>query len=221
MWKKYLPLGIVLVLIVVGGAVWFVARPQQAPISQINEESLPANPAIPQAVPAEPGGGGVVEPVPPVPVGAEQAVPTTLPVNEKESTSSGLAPAAPIPVPAGGPAEGVPSMAPSAAPPAPALAPQQQIQYNGSSFSPKLVTVKKGETVTFVNNGKNPMWVASAMHPTHTVYPTKGGCLGSTFDACRGYEPGSSWSFTFDEVGTWGYHDHLNAGAFGKVVVEK
>jgi len=34
------------------------------------------------------------------------------------------------------------------------------------------------------------------------------------------YLPGESWSFKFDEGGTWKYHDHLNPGATGMIVVE-
>lgn len=207
MWKKFVPLFIVLVLVVVGVGVWLGTQRTPAPVSEQVTPSELNN--TPQPVAAEPGGGGVVPSVPPAPVTAEQPVSAQAPVEERESIKELVEPsAAPVPVSAGGPAEAVPSV-------------QRVVQYDGLAFSPNMITIKKGETVRFVNNGKNPMWVASAMHPTHTVYPTKGGCLGSTFDACRGYGTGSSWEFTFDEVGSWGYHDHLNASAWGKVVVEK
>ena len=64
------------------------------------------------------------------------------------------------------------------------------------------------------------MWPASAFHPTHKAYPTTGGCLGSTFDACKGVLPGESWSFKFDIAGSWKYHDHLKPIVFGTIVVE-
>lgn len=95
------------------------------------------------------------------------------------------------------------------------------VSYNGSAFSPPQVIIKKGGTVTFTSTGGN-MWVASASHPDHTVY---GGTTrsqhcpdtsGTAFDQCG---PGTSYSFTFNKVGTWGYHNHLNASLFGKVVV--
>src|SRR6185436_19055435 len=96
------------------------------------------------------------------------------------------------------------------------------ITYSGSAFSPSPVTIKKGGTVTF--NGPSTMNVASGMHPTHTTYDgtsrtahCAAGYTGPTpFDQCT---PGTSYSFTFDKVGTWGYHDHNNASAFGQVVV--
>jgi len=62
------------------------------------------------------------------------------------------------------------------------------------------------------------------MHPTHTVYPgsdvKKCGSDESIFDACKGLEQGESFSFTFNEIGSWGYHDHLRASTTGKIVVE-
>ena len=98
------------------------------------------------------------------------------------------------------------------------------------SLSPKTLTIAKGTTVTWINKdetgGKH--WPASASHPTHTVYPGSDieKCFDSTtdkstlFDSCRGIAQGESWSFTFNDAGSWGYHDHLNAGLFGKVIVE-
>ncbi|MEK7099387.1 MAG: hypothetical protein AAB916_02625 [Patescibacteria group bacterium] len=93
------------------------------------------------------------------------------------------------------------------------------VSYTDTGFAPASVTVKKGTTVTFRNESSQEIWPASAMHPTHTGYPTTGGCRGSTFDACHGLKTGESWSFTFDAVGTWKYHDHLHAGQFGSVTV--
>lgn len=221
MWKKFAPLIIILILIVVGVGVWLS---MQKVVVQRNRQIPSSTSGVPQAAPAEAGGGGIVPHVPPAPVTSETPVPNNIPVIEKEGGKKQIVPTTqPVPVPAGGPAEGrVISPASSAVPTsAPELAGHHQVQYDGQTFSPKILTIKKGDTVVFVNSGKNPMWVASAMHPTHGVYPTTGGCIGSTFDACKGYEAGSSWSFTFDYVGSWGYHDHLNAGAFGKIVVQK
>lgn len=95
------------------------------------------------------------------------------------------------------------------------------VTYDGSSFSPSEVTIKKGGTVTFTNTGGS-MWVASGPHPEHTNYDgTARGAHCATgsvpsFDQCR---TGSSYTFTFDKVGTWPYHNHLNATVFGKVIV--
>lgn len=96
------------------------------------------------------------------------------------------------------------------------------ITYNGSTFSPQEVTIKKGGTVTWKNTSGGNMWVASAQHPTHTVYSGTSrtehcpDTSGTAFDQCVG---GGDYSFTFTKTGTWGYHDHLNASLFGKVNV--
>lgn len=94
------------------------------------------------------------------------------------------------------------------------------VSYDGKSYDPASIEIKKGDSVTFVNNGAGEMWPASAMHPTHAVYPTTGGCIGSTFDACAGLPAGGSWSFVFDQDGAWKYHDHLNPSARGTVNVK-
>lgn len=92
--------------------------------------------------------------------------------------------------------------------------------YTDKGFFPAPVTIRKGETVVFKNNASDSMWVASNPHPTHSGYPTTGGCVGSTFDACKNIPPGGSWSFTFDISGTWGYHNHLNPSESGTIVVQ-
>ena len=104
---------------------------------------------------------------------------------------------------------------------------QRVVVYTDSGFSPNSFFVKKGETVTFENkSSRNNMWVASAMHPSHREYPStdaqKCGMeeAKNMFDACKGFAPGTSWSFTFYEVGTWRYHNHLDARGFGSITVE-
>lgn len=94
------------------------------------------------------------------------------------------------------------------------------ITYTDTGYSPTILKIKNGETVIFKNNSSQSMWTASGVHPTHRLYPTTGGCIGSTFDACQGIQPGQSWSFKFDIAGTWKYHNHLNPSDTGTVVVE-
>ena len=100
------------------------------------------------------------------------------------------------------------------------------IVYSDSGFFPKEVTVKKGSMVTFKNESLLKMWPASAKHPTHEVYPgssiTKCNtpAASAIFDACKGISRSESWSFTFNEAGSWAYHDHLKPTYFGKIIVE-
>ena len=100
------------------------------------------------------------------------------------------------------------------------LSSEATVEITSSGFSPSTLTVAQGTTVTFVNMDSAEHWPASASHPTHTVYPTEGGCIGSTFDACEGLAQGESFEFTFDEVGEWKYHDHKNPSNFGTIIVE-
>src|SRR3989344_4062104 len=89
-----------------------------------------------------------------------------------------------------------PTLASTASP-----APTQQantVIYTDSGYSPATLTIKKGQTVVWNNESSKKMWTASAIHPTHSIYPTTGGCLGSTFDACTGIASGGTWSFKFD-----------------------
>lgn len=102
----------------------------------------------------------------------------------------------------------------------------RMIRVTEEGFAPSALTVAKGDSVTWVNETDGTVWPASAMHPTHTVYPGSGieKCgtaeAATIFDACAGIAPGGSWSFVFNEVGTWKYHDHLRATVFGSVTVE-
>ena len=70
-----------------------------------------------------------------------------------------------------------------------------EVIYTDSGFSPASVEISAGDSVTFTNNASRTMWVASAMHPTHSMYPEKSSdnCLGSSFDACKDLSQGESW----------------------------
>jgi len=99
--------------------------------------------------------------------------------------------------------------------------PAEVITFTDNGFVPSTVTVKKGQTVRWANNSGSKVWPASAVHPSHAVYPQKSAsdCLGSSFDACRGLAQGESWDFTFNYVGEWKFHNHLNASQWGAVIV--
>ena len=97
---------------------------------------------------------------------------------------------------------------------------QNVVVYTDAGYSPSTLRIKKGETVIFKNQSSRQMQPASAVHPIHRGYPTTGGCIGSTFDACREVQSGDSWSFKFDIAGSWKFHDHLIPGDTGTIVVE-
>lgn len=114
-----------------------------------------------------------------------------------EEVSMATAPAAANPTPA------VPLIAESAS---------KTITYTDSGFSPTTLTIKSGDTVVFKNNGSKDFWPASAIHPTHTIYPE--------FDAKKGIAPGATYSFTFTRIGSWKYHNHLNPSLTGTITVQ-
>lgn len=85
------------------------------------------------------------------------------------------------------------------------------VTYSDTGFLPKSITVKKGTTVRFVSTATGGMWVASAVHPTHQVLPG--------FDQLKSVGNGGTYEYTFVKVGTWKYHNHVNAADTGTVVV--
>ena len=97
------------------------------------------------------------------------------------------------------------------------------VTYTDEGFSPKEISVAKGQTVRFINKSSGNMWVGSAQHPDHIVYSgtsLKDHCPdvdGNSFDQC---ESGDEYSFTFMKVGEWRYHNHVKPNEFGKVTVE-
>lgn len=86
------------------------------------------------------------------------------------------------------------------------------ITITDSGFSPTSLTIAVGSTVTFKNESNASVWPASDPHPTHT---NVGG-----FDAKKGLKRGESYSFTFTKSGTVMYHNHLNPGVSGSIVVQ-
>lgn len=80
-----------------------------------------------------------------------------------------------------------------------------------SGFTPSTLTVKVGSVVTWNNTSGSAVQVASDPHPTHTDLPDlNSGSLAN----------GQTYSYTFNKIGTWGYHNHLDPTEKGTVVVE-
>ncbi|GEM_PF-4463729 len=98
---------------------------------------------------------------------------------------------------------------------------QYIVEIKSNGFNPGFLSIKVGDTVTFINKDTKTHWPASDNHPTHNSYPEPGGCIGSMFDACHEMLSNSTFSFTFTKVGTWGYHDHLDPFQTGTIKVDK
>lgn len=78
-------------------------------------------------------------------------------------------------------------------------------------FHPRSIELEKGDTIVFINNDSQDHWPASNLHPTHTMY--------AAFDPQKPLKSGESWSFIFEQEGTWFFHDHLYPKNGGKITV--
>ena len=87
------------------------------------------------------------------------------------------------------------------------------VSYTDTGFVPSEIKVRSGAVVTFINKSLRPMWVASAVHPTHGELPE--------FDQLQSVGQQGSYSFTFIKTGSWKYHNHLEPGDRGMVIVEQ
>lgn len=87
------------------------------------------------------------------------------------------------------------------------------VTYTNNGFVPSRITVKKGTTVSFVNDSAKNMWVASDVHPTHQLLPG--------FDQLKSVARGGKYDYTFAKIGTWKYHNHQFPADGGYVVVSQ
>lgn len=88
---------------------------------------------------------------------------------------------------------------------------EKVVTISSTGFSPKSITIKAGESITWANSDSANHTVNSSPHPVHTDYPPLN--LGVI-------KPGESKSLSFPKAGTYKYHDHLNPSLFGSVTVE-
>jgi plastocyanin len=84
------------------------------------------------------------------------------------------------------------------------------ISATNDGFAPNTVTIKKGQSIKIVNNSSSDIEFSSADHPTHLEDPELN---------METLKPSESGVVTPENVGTHGYHDHLNSGHTGKIVV--
>ncbi|MEK9158191.1 MAG: cupredoxin domain-containing protein [Patescibacteria group bacterium] len=75
------------------------------------------------------------------------------------------------------------------------------VELKEEGFYPSEIAILKGQTVTFKTNRGKTFWPASDLHPSHTIYPE--------FDSKEPIESEQSWTFKFNKIGEWKYHDHL------------
>lgn len=88
----------------------------------------------------------------------------------------------------------------------------ETVEMTIQGFVPATLEIPVGTTVVFVNKDTEMHWPASGVHPTHQI------CAG--FDSLKGVESGKSYSYTFTTAKTCPYHDHMNPGLKGTIVVK-
>ena len=84
------------------------------------------------------------------------------------------------------------------------------VSIEGSMFNPTNITVPKGTMVTWINNDNVPHKVVSDPYTTHSDLP---GLESKTIN------PGESYSYTFNILGSWVYHCHFKPEMQGRVIV--
>lgn len=84
------------------------------------------------------------------------------------------------------------------------------ITYTDAGFAPTTYAIKSGGTVTVENKSSRDLEFSSDRHPVHTAQPEL------NMDTLK---PGEAGTFTVTKIGTWGFHDHLNASATGTLRV--
>lgn len=145
---------------------------------------------------------------------SDDAVASEEPTNTTQTTSQ---------PPQQPPRQTTPAPAPRTTSPAPTASPYGAlITFTDTGFKPLKVSIKQGQTVRFLNQSDTyEMWVASNIHPTHSLYQEKGpnDCLGSSFDQCEAVGEGEYWDFTFDVSGSWDFHNHTRAVEGGEIIV--
>lgn len=89
---------------------------------------------------------------------------------------------------------------------------QNIVTITSSGFSPAIITIKAGDSVTWINQDSENHQVDSDPHPVYTDYPPLNGVGLLT--------PSQQKSLQFPTPGTYHYHDHLNPEFKGTIVVE-
>ncbi len=87
----------------------------------------------------------------------------------------------------------------------------ETVRYTNLGYVPNQLEIPVGTMVQFINESDDNMWVASSEHPGHTDLPT--------FDQFTATAKTSVYRYTFDQVGTWSFHDHLKPEFIGIISV--
>ncbi|RJQ28991.1 hypothetical protein C4571_02415 [Candidatus Parcubacteria bacterium] len=130
-----------------------------------------------------------------------------------EVASEPVAPASSTPEPQlSSPPPTAPQTPIQSAPPAP-VAKTYVVEINDAGFRPSSLTIQRGDTVEFINKGKNEHWPASDIHPLHDLCPY--------FDPRRPLASGETYKVTFNEARECPMHDHLAPQFEGTIIIRE
>jgi len=85
------------------------------------------------------------------------------------------------------------------------------VTLTANGFSPATITVKKGDTVSFVNKSGTLAQINSDPHPIHNLFPFLN--LGPIAD-------GQTLQVVIPQTGTFTYHNHLDPTERGTIIAQ-
>ncbi len=88
------------------------------------------------------------------------------------------------------------------------------VTYNDSGFNPAVLRVKLGDQVTFRNESSGQLWVMSDMNSSTGMMTLSG------FNEGHASAAGELYLYTFNKVGSFGYHNQLNSSMKATIIVE-
>lgn len=80
-------------------------------------------------------------------------------------------------------------------------------------FKPERVRIRVGTPIVFSTTRDKQFWPASNPHPAHSIY--------DAFDPQQPVASNETWTFVPQDVGVWGFHDHLRSYYTGVLYVEE
>lgn len=90
-------------------------------------------------------------------------------------------------------------------------APAASVEITADGFVPQTIRVKKGDTITWTNKDTQPHQTAS------DPYPANDGQV--VLNSQEALAEGESYTATFENIGTFTYHDELNPTGFKATVI--
>lgn len=95
----------------------------------------------------------------------------------------------------------------------PAVTHSINVNYTESGFSPTSLVINRGDTVVFVNQSANFMWVAGFPNQAYPqTYPG--------FDEGKQVSNGGTYSITFNQTGDFQYYNENHVSSVGHIIVQ-